>query len=471
MNPVASYADWLSRSDTPWSSAARATGRDCLRDVIGCMVAGSRDVATQAVAAPLLQTSGPCTVVGLVNGLPAPWAALVNGTAAHALDFDDNYAPGMAHSSAVLVPAILAVGEQRGTSGAALLDAFLAGLEVMAGVGFAVNPIHRQRGWHATSTVGAVAAAGACARIMRLDAERTAHALAIATSLAGGSMQQFGTMTKPLHAGLAAQAGVLAAQWAEAGLTGSPHALDGPYGLQRLLVGIDLEAQQEKGTGYEEHGFTLRFAPLPEATPFAVEQHPPLLKLWPNCASAHPAVQLMLGLRAQHGLQPAAVHGLVVRTRPHYLANLRYTRPVNAMQARFSLEHAVAVALLRGEVLLSDFEETALAAPDLQAAWNLVQREALDGPPSVEAQLDVTLHDGTVLHAELLDGQLIGDAGAPIPEADLLAKFRSCCAVALAPAATAQLERWLAQPQEQPDLVALVAGLSGRYRLTLQVHG
>ncbi|HLL10098.1 MAG TPA: MmgE/PrpD family protein [Rubrivivax sp.] len=467
MNPIASYADWLSRSNTPWSEAALATGRDCLRDVIGCLVAGSRDVATQAVAAPLLQTRGPCTVVGRADGLPAPWAALVNGTAAHALDFDDNYTPGMAHSSAVLVPAVLAVGEQRGVSGAALLDAFLAGLEVMAGVGFAVNPIHRQRGWHATSTVGAVAAAGACARIMRLDAGRTAHALAIATSLAGGSMQQFGTMTKPLHAGLAAQAGVLAAQWAEAGLTGSPDALDGPYGLQRLLVGSDLEAQQAKGTGYEERGFTLRFSALPEASPFAVERHPPLLKLWPNCASAHPAVQLMLELRAQHGLQPAAVRGIVARTRPHYLANLRYTRPANAMQARFSLEHAVAVALLRGKVVLSDFEEAALTAPDVQAAWTCVRREALDGPPSVEAQLDVSLHDGTVLHAELLDGQLIGEPGTPIPQADLLAKFRSCCSVALAPAATAQLERWLGHPQEQPDLAALVDGMAGRCHLTV----
>ncbi|HLL20046.1 MAG TPA: MmgE/PrpD family protein, partial [Rubrivivax sp.] len=271
MNPVLAYGEWLSRRDTPWSDAALATGRSCLRDVVGCMVAGAQDEATRAVAAPLLpQASGPCTVVGRGTGLPAPWAALINGTAAHALDFDDNYAPGMAHASAVLLPAILAAGEQHGASGGALLDAFLAGLELMAGVGFAMNPIHRTRGWHATSTVGAVAAAGAVARILQLDAGRSAHALAIATSLAGGSMQQFGTMTKPLHAGLAAQAGVLAAYWAQAGLTASPNALDGPYGLQRLLVGVDLEQQQAQGTGYEQYGFTLRFAALPEASPFAV---------------------------------------------------------------------------------------------------------------------------------------------------------------------------------------------------------
>src|SRR5690606_32820466 len=119
-------------------------------------------------------------------------------TAAHALDFDDNFDPAKAHASAVLVPAILALGEQEGASGRACLDAYVVGLQIMGRVGQGLNPAHRNRGWHATGTVGALGAAAACARLLRLPAEQAAFALSIATSMAGGFMSQFGTMTKPL---------------------------------------------------------------------------------------------------------------------------------------------------------------------------------------------------------------------------------------------------------------------------------
>jgi len=154
---------------------------------------------------------GPCTVMGSEVRLAAPWAALANGTAAHALDFDDNFDPAKAHASAVLVPAILALAEQERASGRACLDAYIAGLQIMGRVGQGVNPAHRNRGWHATGTVGAIGAAAACARLLRLPEREAAFALSIATSLAGGFMAQFGTMTKPVHAGFAAQAGVMAA--------------------------------------------------------------------------------------------------------------------------------------------------------------------------------------------------------------------------------------------------------------------
>src|SRR5690606_852739 len=138
-----------------------------------------------------------------------PWAALVNGAAAHALDFDDNFDPAKAHASAVLVPAILALAEGRAgeppISGFAMLDAYIVGLQIMGRTGQGVNPYHRDRGWHATATLGAIGAAAACARLLRLSAGQAAHALSLATSMASGSMAQFGTMAKPLHAGLAAK--------------------------------------------------------------------------------------------------------------------------------------------------------------------------------------------------------------------------------------------------------------------------
>ena len=142
-------------------------------------------------------------------GLAAPWAALVNGTAAHALDFDDNFDPAKAHASAVLVPAILALAEQEGASGRACLDAYIAGLQILGRVGQGVNPAHRNRGWHATATVGAIGAAAACARLLRLDARaRPPTRCRSRPAWPAGFMSQFGTMTKPVHAGLAAKAGV-----------------------------------------------------------------------------------------------------------------------------------------------------------------------------------------------------------------------------------------------------------------------
>src|SRR5690606_570811 len=163
-----------------------------------------------------------------------PWAALVNGTAAHALDFDDNFDPAKAHATAVLAPAILALAEQEDASGAACLDAYIAGLQILGRVGQGLNPYHRNRGWHATATVGAVGAAAACARLLGLDARQAAYALSISTSMSAGFMSQFGTMTKPIHAGLAAKAGVIAASVAKNGIDAGMGTLDGRTGMQRL---------------------------------------------------------------------------------------------------------------------------------------------------------------------------------------------------------------------------------------------
>src|SRR5690606_18663480 len=156
--------------------------------------------------------------IGRPDGLSPPWAALANGTAAHALDFDDNFDPAKAHASAVLIPAILALAEERPAPGFAVLDAYIVGLQIMGRVGQGINPFHRNRGWHATATVGAIGAAAACARLLALSSAQATHALSLATSMAAGSMAQFGTMAKPLHAGLAAKSGVIAASLAQAGL-------------------------------------------------------------------------------------------------------------------------------------------------------------------------------------------------------------------------------------------------------------
>lgn len=434
LNPTEAIGHWLATPQIEWSDAARHIARRCIVDTVGCMLAGAHDPAARAARAPLIGTPGPCSVIGTPLQLPVPWAALANGTAAHALDFDENYSPAMAHASAVLLPALLAVCEERRTPGHDLVDAFLAGLEVMACVGFALNPLHRQRGWHATATVGAVGAAAAVARLLRLDAAACTTAISLATSQAAGSMVQFGHMAKPLHAGLAAQAGVMSARWAQAGLSASPEPFIGPQGMQRLWVGPDLEAQQAVGTGFEAHGFTLRLAAPPTQPPFALERLPPILKLWPNCASAHPAMQAALALRDSHAPDVAAVSEVQVHTRAAYLANLMYRQPLDAMQARFSLEFSVALMLAHGRANLADFESAATHAPGLSRWMSLIFRHTLAEPETlaVEARVVLRFADGRVHSEQVDEGALVGDVLRPLTDDDIRRKFIDCAIRTLA---------------------------------------
>jgi len=260
-SPLTALARWTSATDANWSDAAVQTAHMALIDTVGCMLAGSRSgVATKLWQGIGTWGNGVCSLAGRSETLSAPWAALYNGACAHALDFDDNFDPAKAHASAVLVPALLAVAEQEDASVAALVDAYIVGLQITGRVGQAVNPFHRNRGWHATATLGAIGAAAACARLMKLPENETAHAISMSTSRAGGFMSQFGTETKPLHAGFAASGGVQSALLARAGLTAGSDTLDGPNALRTLMVGADVEALAEQMVGHAEHGQTVTFA-------------------------------------------------------------------------------------------------------------------------------------------------------------------------------------------------------------------
>src|SRR5882672_4022367 len=182
--------------------------------------------------------------------LSAGNAALANGTAAHALDYDDMCFVSLAHPSAPLVAAALAAADASGPTGRALLDAYVVGFELEARLGRAMNPRHYQRGWHCTSTLGTIGAAATASRLLGPDREAAGHALAIAASEASGIKENFGSMVKPLHAGLAARNGVIAALLAQAGMTASQAAIDGPQGF---LAAMDSE-QPELGPGADDLG-------------------------------------------------------------------------------------------------------------------------------------------------------------------------------------------------------------------------
>ena len=211
--------------------------RHCALDWFGCALAGSREPLALLLHDEL--DDGAATVVGLDRTARPRTAALVNGAAGHALDFDDTHTLLSGHPTAPVLPAALGLAEKLDAGGEDLLTAFVVGVEVECRVGALLAPGHYRAGWHATGTVGTLGAAAACARLLGLDGERTAHALALAATQAAGLKASFGTMAKPLHAGKAASDGLLSARLAGRGFTGNPGVLEAPQGLAAAAGGVD----------------------------------------------------------------------------------------------------------------------------------------------------------------------------------------------------------------------------------------
>ncbi len=452
MTAVTRFAEWLASVSPAHGEEAYRRARDAVFDTVGCILAGRDSPSATAVRATIAPWGeGKAAILGTAVRAPAPWAALANGTAAHAMDLDDWDMPAASHPSAVLVPALLALGEERGADGRALLDAYIAGIEVLMRTGEAVNLIHYHRGWHTTSTLGAIAAAAGCARLLGLDATRAGHALSIATSMAAGFKSQFGSTTKPAHAGLAAKNGVLAACLAENGLTASPETLDGDWSVLALLAGQDAP------------GFAAPLSKL--GAPLAILEHGVIVKRYPCCAYIHRAVDGLLSLRAQHGLTAETVQQVRVAIPSKNKEILPFTLPVTPSQARFSMEYCLAVALDQGRLSERDFTPEAIAREPIRS---LIPKIAFTGLPVTAASSDLATEEadrvtvigegGAEQAIEVLYAK--GDPRNPLSEAELQGKFEDCARGLLAPKALAAAQSGLMALGEQPSLTRLTAQLA-----------
>lgn len=414
-------AQWGANVSNEHTLAARRAARHAIMDVVGCMIAGAGDAGAAKVRAGIerLETGGGAAVVcGRLGKSSAPLAALANGMAAHSLDFDDTFLEAITHASASLVPALFALGDELDTSGDAIVDAYIVGLEIHGSLGLALNRAHYEAGWHATATLGVIGTAGACARLLGLDARRFAHALNLALSSAAGTKVQFGSMAKPLHAGLAAKNAIEAARLAEAGVEGRVNAFEGPMGLLELYGG-------DTAPGWEAGLANL-------GQPLAIERQGLTVKRFPCCAATHRAVDCVLALRVEHGFAAADVDKVDIRVRRGHVQNLRYTKPETEFEARFSMQYCVAVALSSGTIGLGDFTPGAVVRPDVRALFPIINMQAhgpeydegteADPIPSVVA---ITLKDGRRFEAEQAIPK--GDAANPLNEAERLAKFDDCC--------------------------------------------
>lgn len=392
-------------------------------------------------------------MVGHDGGTNAPSAALVNGTAAHALDFDDDFDPAKAHPTAVLAPALIALAEQTRASGEQLLDAYIVGLQMIGRVGQGLNPFHRSRGWHATSTVGTVGAAAGCARLLGLDAEKTAHAISLSTSLAGGFMSQFGTMTKPLHAGIAAEGAVKAALMAAAGITAGSETLDGKTGMRTLMVGPDVEALKAEMEGTDYFGQKVAFETQDVGHPLLIEQYGLKVKCYPNCGSLHRTLDAVLHLVHEHSFAPDDVVDVLVRLPGLHARNLMYDRPTTPMQAKFSLEYSVASALFHGEVTLEHYLPAQINNADVRAMMPLVRKDVVEKRETeFPTEVVIRLRDGRELRAAVQMQK--GTSANPMSADEILAKFRAC-ARSMPPEKAAELEAALVTLESLPDVRAM----------------
>lgn len=367
-----------------------------LVDTVGVTFAGQDTAPVKAVRAWLEPSTGSAVVWSTTSRCTPASAALVNGTAAHALDFDDAGLTMPIHPSAVLWPAVLAVAP-KGTGMERVLAAVEAGHVLFRAIADRLPmSTHYGRGWHASSTIGRIAATLSCARVVGLDEVRTAHAVGIAASTASGSLANFGTGTKPLHVGLAARDAVTAVGLAAAGLTANPHELDAPngflarYGDPAAADGVDLRERLEHWSAH-----------------WVADTVP---KRFPSCFGTHRAVTAAVDLHAG-GVSADDVRSVHVEAHPSTLEPLLDHEPASGGEAKFSMAFTVARALQTGGLGLADFtDDTLLTDPvirRLSDATTVVGAEAPtagDGPELAGrrfARVVVTTADGTE-HARLV---------------------------------------------------------------------
>lgn len=379
-----------------------------LVDHLAATVAGVDTVAGGAVRSYVeaVGNEGPAAIVGTDRRTGPLFAALANGTSAHALDVDDGHRAGSVHVGAPVIPAALALADREGASGPAFVAAVAAGVEAVAVSATAVQPAHRERGFHATATCGCLGAAAAAASLLGLDETRTGHALGLAGTQAGGLFEFLaaGSEAKRFHAGRAAMAGVLAADLAATGLDGPETIIEGEDGFVRAFAGE-----------YDLSGFGGL------GDPFEVTRL--YLKPYPNCRHVHGPIDAALALR-EGGLDPAEIVGIRVET---YDSAARHDRTevVTLVDAQMSIPYGIAVALLDGDPRLDAFDppRTDDTLRRLCRVTTVVGTDEMDAayPETRPCRLVVETADG-VEHVETVRHPR-GSPEHPLAEDDLREKF------------------------------------------------
>lgn len=392
---------------TPLDDSVAERAATAFLDTIGVMIAGESEPAVTLLASSLEATGANLDDCGN--------AALLSGTAAHALDFDDVAFGG--HISAVLVPAIMTIAARRDVTERDVVTAYVAGYEAWAELATREKTMYHARGLHPTGLLGAVAAAAAAGTLMSLPPEQMAQALSIGASQAAGLMSNFGSMTKPFHAGRAAQSGVLAAFLAARGFTASLDTLESPKGF--------LAAYSPNGVFDVDRKLNLESqGPILAVTGSSI-------KRYPVCYAGHRAIDALLDLVERFAIDAQLIEHVEITLSDRHSSTLRYREPASVAEARFSLEFFAGAALSRGWVGLNELSAPVLCEPVVRTVMSKVKRvisNDLDPTADGYAVFDlatVTLRDGRVLESHPVI-RAKGHASNPLSPQDARKKFEDC---------------------------------------------
>ncbi|MGD9891120.1 MAG: MmgE/PrpD family protein [Dehalococcoidia bacterium] len=391
--------------DLPADVVTRA--KQCVLDWLGVTLTGSGEPLARILRDEAREQGGheQATLIGSGGRVATQQAALVNGAASHALDYDDVHAKMSGHPTVPVLPALLALAEWQGRSGRDLIAAFIAGFETECRLGTVVMPGHYGIGWHSTATLGTFGAAAGCAHLLGLDLERWQHALGIAGTQAAGMKSMFGTMCKPLHAGKAAANGLFAATLARRGFTSNPEVVETAQGF----AATHTPTYSPERIGDES------------ADAYAIRDV--LFKYHAACYGTHATIDGLLRLKEQHGVQSGDVESVTLHVPVSALSMCNIQEPATALEGKFSLRFTAALALGHGDATEQAFTDERVREPTLVALRDRVQVYGDEGVPGFVTEVVLQLADGRELRES---------ANVNTPESDLdrqwqrlEAKFRS----------------------------------------------
>jgi 2-methylcitrate dehydratase PrpD len=468
--------DFINRARWPeFPADAVALAKRCVIDGLGVMLAGSTTSASVILREYTRAGDGRADATVFA---PEPFrtgaasAALLNGTSGHALDWDDTQLSTSAdrifglltHPTMPPLAAALALGEREGASGAQFLEAFLTGFEVECKIAEAIHPHHYKKGFHSSGTVGTFGAMAAAAKLLKLDRDATAHAIALAASMASGIRVNFGTMTKPLHVGRAAQNGIVAAELAAKGFTGGRDALDPPWGFFQVF---------SFGDGFDADRIIGKLG-----NPYTIVSPGVSIKPYPCGVLGHPTMDAMRKLVTTHDVKPEEIRAIRVRAGSNILNPLRYPIAQNELEAKFCPAFMVAAIAIRRKAGIHEFTDEFVRSAAVQQMMQKVER-VLD--PEIEARgfekirstVEVDLNDGRRL-VEHADERYRGGPDRPFTRDELYEKFSDCAGLVLAPSYIDETFRMVESLDTLSDISALVRTLtfqSGRLTAAAPVTG
>ena len=431
--------------------------RGFILDGLGVALAGSTDQCARLVQRHVRRMGGSaeCSIVGTSASAPAPQAALANGVAGHAMDYDDTQLSTskeavyglLTHPTTPVLAAVLAVGQTQKITGAEFVLAYVLGVEVECRIADAINPRHYQSGFHSTSTMGGLGAAMAAGKILGMKEPQLLMTLGIAASMASGLRENFGTMTKPLHAGRAAENGVTAALLARDGFTAAPNILEARRGFFNAMAG-----------GFDESKVSGRLG-----SPYFMKQPGISIKPYPSGSLSHPAQDLILDLVRAHDLKAEDIEHIDVGTNSNVPNALIYPMPKTALEGKFSIPFCMAIAVIERKAGIAQFQDRKVRD---QKVIELMKRVTL----YVDEELERLGYDQvrSRIRVKLKDGRVVGDRydvarghpTKPMSWAELTEKFRDCAGLVLSRKKVDETIRLLEQFQDLKSLRPLMRALT-----------